>query len=161
MKVSKKTDWPKGGAEQLSGDFYAACMDENRIDALGVKPLQPMLDEVRAIKTKNDVQRTIEHLHDIGIAAPFGLFAAQDLHNPKQMIAHVTASGLGLPDRDYYLKTEKRFQKPATNTKSTSRTCSNWPARSRRNRKRLRKPSSSSKSGSPENRWTTWPCAIP
>ena len=108
-EVSKKTDWPKGSAEQLSGDFYAACMDENRIDALGIKPLQPMLDEVRAIKTKSDLQRTIEHLHDIGIAAPFGLFAAQDLHNPTQMIAHVTAGGLGLPDRDYYLKPEKRF----------------------------------------------------
>ena len=107
--VSKKTDWSKGSAEQLSGDFYAACMDDTRIDALGAKPVQPLLDEVRALKTPADVQRTIAHLHDIGIAVPFGLMPAQDLHDPTQMIAHLTAGGLGLPDRDYYLKPEKRF----------------------------------------------------
>src|SRR5689334_7420447 len=55
------------------------------------------------------VQHTIAHLHDIGIAVPFGLNAAQDLHDPTQMIAHLTAGGLGMPDRDYYLKPEARF----------------------------------------------------
>jgi len=108
-EVSKKTDWPKGGAEQLSGDFYAACMDEGQVDKLGIKPVQPLLDEVRGIKTKADVQRTIGHLHDVGVAVPFGLFAAQDLHDPTQVIAHLSAGGLGMPDRDYYLKPEKRF----------------------------------------------------
>jgi len=108
-EVSQKTDWPKGSASQLSGDFYAACMDEKQIDALGVKPAQPLLGEVRAIKTKADLQHTLEHLHDVGIAVPFGLFAAQDLHEPTQVIAHLSAGGLGMPDRDYYLKPEKRF----------------------------------------------------
>jgi endothelin-converting enzyme/putative endopeptidase len=107
--VSKKTDWPKGGAEQLSGDFYAACMDEPRVNALGIKPVQPLLDEVRALKTGADVEHTIGHLHDVGVAVPFGIFAAQDLHDPTQVIAHLTAGGLGMPDRDYYLKPEKRF----------------------------------------------------
>ena len=108
-EVSKRTDWSKGSAEQLSGDFYAACMDEGRVNALGIKPAQPLLDEIRALKTHADVQRTIVHLHDIGVAVPFGLFAAQDLHDPTQVIAHLSAGGLGLPDRDYYLKPEKRF----------------------------------------------------
>jgi len=108
-EVSKKADWPKGGAEQLSGDFYAACMDEAQVDALGIKPVQSLLDEVRGIKTKADVQRTIGHLHDVGVAVPFGLFAAQDLHDPTQVIAHLGAGGLGMPDRDYYLKPEPRF----------------------------------------------------
>jgi len=108
-EVSQKTDWPKGGAEQLSGDFYAACMDETQVNALGMKPAQPLLDEISAIKTSADLQHTIEHLHDIGIAVPFGLFAAQDLHEPTQVIAHLSAGGLGMPDRDYYLKPEKRF----------------------------------------------------
>ena len=108
-EVSQKTDWSKGSAEQLSGDFYAACMDEKQIDSLGVKPVQPLLDEIHAIKTKADLQRTLEHLHDIGIGVPFGLFAAQDLHDPTKVIAHLSAGGLGLPDRDYYLKPEKRF----------------------------------------------------
>ena len=108
-EVSKKSDWPKGSAEQLSGDFYAACMDEGQVDKLGIKPVQPLLDEVRGIKSKQDLQRTIGHLHDVGVAVPFGLFALQDLHDPTQVIAHLTSGGLGMPDRDYYLKPEPRF----------------------------------------------------
>ena len=68
-----------------------------------------MLDEIAAIKTKADLQRVIGHLHDLGLAVPFGLQAAQDLHDPTQIVAHLGAGGLGLPDRDYYLKPEKRF----------------------------------------------------
>src|SRR5262252_1298028 len=107
--LSAKKDWPSGSPEQLAGDFYAACKDEKQIDALGVKPVQPLLDEVRAIKDRAGVERMIGRLHDVGVAVPFAVFAAQDLHDPTQVIAHVTASGLGMPDRDYYLKTEKRF----------------------------------------------------
>jgi putative endopeptidase len=108
-EVSKKSDWPKSSAEQLSGDFYAACMDEGQINGLGIKPVQPLLNEVRGLKTRADVERTIAHLHDVGLSVPFGLMPAQDLHDPTQVIAHLTAGGLGLPDRDYYLKPEKRF----------------------------------------------------
>ncbi len=107
--LSRKTDWTGGSPEQLSGDFYAACMDESQVNALGLKPAQPMLDEIEAIKTKADLEHTISHLHDVGIGAPFALYAAQDLHDPTQMVADINASGLGMPDRDYYLKTEKRF----------------------------------------------------
>jgi len=108
-EVSAKTDWAKGSAEQLSGDFYAACVDDGRIDALGMKPVQTLLDEIDGIKTRADLEHAIGHLHDIGIAVPFNLVAAQDLHDPTQVIAHLSAGGLGLPDRDYYLKPEKRF----------------------------------------------------
>jgi endothelin-converting enzyme/putative endopeptidase len=107
--LSKKSDWPAGSAEQLSGDFYAACMDEAQVNAQGLKPAQPLLDEIAAIKTKADVQHAISHLHDVGIGAPFALYGAQDLHDPTQMVANIGAGGLGLPDRDYYFKTEKRF----------------------------------------------------
>ncbi|HJT99153.1 MAG TPA: M13 family metallopeptidase [Rhodanobacteraceae bacterium] len=108
-ELSAKTDWPKGSAEQLAGDFYAACMDESQIDAQGMKPLAPLFDEIGAIKTRADVEKTIMRLHDIGIAVPFGIQAQQDLHDPTIVIAHVGAGGLGMPDRDYYLKPEKRF----------------------------------------------------
>ena len=108
-EVSKRQDWPAGSPEQLSGDFYAACMDETQVNALGVKPAQPLLDEIRAIKSKADLQRVIGHLHDVGVAVPFGVAPSQDLHDPTQVIAHIGAGGLGLPDRDYYLKPEARF----------------------------------------------------
>lgn len=108
-EVSAKSDWKAGSAEQLSGDFYAACMNEGAVDALGMKPVDPMLGEVRAIKSRADVLRTIGHYHDVGINVPFGIFAMEDLHDPTQMMAHVFAGGLGMPDRDYYLKPEPRF----------------------------------------------------
>ncbi|HEV7491192.1 MAG TPA: M13 family metallopeptidase [Rhodanobacteraceae bacterium] len=107
--LSKKQDWSSGSPEQLSGDFYAACMDETHVNGLGLKPAQPQLDEVEAIKNKTDIGRVVAHLHDIGVGVPFALYAAQDLHDPTQMVANIVASGLGMPDRDYYLKTEPRF----------------------------------------------------
>ncbi len=108
-ELSAKSDWKQGSAEQLAGDFYAACMDETQVNAQGMKPVQPLLDEIGAIKTRADLEKTILHLHDIGIAVPFGIQAQQDLHDPTIVIAHVTAGGLGMPDRDYYLKPDKRF----------------------------------------------------
>jgi endothelin-converting enzyme/putative endopeptidase len=110
-EVSAKTDLPKGSVNQLVGDFYAACMDMSTINRLGNKPVQPMLDEVDAIRDRAGVQKMIQRLQDIGIAVPFGLNATPDPHNPSQVIADIEAGGLGLPDRDYYLKPEERFQK--------------------------------------------------
>ena len=108
-EVSARRDWPAGSAEQLSGDFFAACSNKAQADALGVKPVQPLLDEVGAIKTRADVQRVIAHLQGIGANVGFGFYANQDLHEPTQMVAVVDAGGLGMPDRDYYLKTEPHF----------------------------------------------------
>src|SRR5215472_13049882 len=108
--VSRRTDWPKGSVEQLIGDYYGACMDDARINKLGLSPAEPMLKEIDGMKTSDDLQRMIRRLHELGIFVPFGLFAQPDEHNPAQTIGNVFASGLGLPDRDYYLKTEQRFQ---------------------------------------------------
>jgi putative endopeptidase len=108
--VSRRTDWPKGSVEQLIGDYYGACMDDARINKLGLSPAEPMLKEIDGMKTAADLQRLIRRLQELGIFVPFGLFAQPDEHNPTQTIGNVFASGLGLPDRDYYLKTEQRFQ---------------------------------------------------
>jgi len=107
--VSRKTDWPRGSAEQLIGDFYGSCMNEARINKLGLTPAQPMLAEIDAMKTPADLQRMVQRLHALSLPAPFGLTSMPDNHNPAQVIANLYASGLGLPDRDYYLKTEQRF----------------------------------------------------
>ncbi|MGY4515797.1 M13 family metallopeptidase [Lysobacter sp. HA18] len=108
-EVSAKSDWPKGSAEQLSGDFYAACMDESRINQLGLAPAKPWLDQVSSIKTRGDLQRTVSNLHDVGIGVPFFVHSGQDLHDPERVIAYVDPGRLGMPDRDYYLKPDKRF----------------------------------------------------
>lgn len=108
-ELSAKTDWPKGSAGQLAGDFYAACMDAPRVDALGARPLRPWFDEIDAIDDTAALQVMLGKLHAAGIGVPFGVVAFEDLHAPSRTIAHVMAGGLGLPDRDYYVKTEPRF----------------------------------------------------
>ena len=109
-EVSQKTGWPAGSIEQLIGDHYASCMSETRINELGIKPLEPMLSRIDAIRSFADVQRVIGELHAMGVFVPFGLFGQSDNHNPGEVIAYVSAGGLGLPDRDYYLKPEPRFR---------------------------------------------------
>ncbi|HKW74003.1 MAG TPA: M13 family metallopeptidase [Terriglobales bacterium] len=108
--VSKKTDWPTGSVEQLIGDYYGSCMNEIRINKLGLEPARPMLKELDAMKSPADLQHMIFQLQELGVFVPFGLISQPDNHNPAQTIATVFASGLGLPDRDYYLKPEERFK---------------------------------------------------
>jgi putative endopeptidase len=109
-EVSRRQDWPRGSVEQLVGDFHASCMDETRANKLGIEPLEPLLAEIEAMKSAADVQGMIGKFHQLGIAAPFAVGSQPDYHNPTQVIADLSASGLGLPDRDYYLKPEPRFK---------------------------------------------------
>jgi putative endopeptidase len=109
-EVSASTAWPKGSVEQLVGDYYAACTDEKRADEIGTTPLQPLLGEIDGLADLAGVERMIGRFHELAIPVPFGLTASPDNHDPTQVIADVYASGLGLPDRDYYVKTEPRFQ---------------------------------------------------
>ncbi len=100
---------PKGSVDQLIGDFYGACMNEAERDRLGVKPLDPLIAEIRAMKGVSDLARMITRLQQVAIPVPFGLAAGSDNHNPTDVLAQISASGLGLPDRDYYVKPEPRF----------------------------------------------------
>ena len=108
-EVSSRSDWPKGSTEQLIGDYYSSCMDESRINKLGLTPAEPMLKQIREMKNGAELQRTILLFHEQAIFAPFGLASQPDVHDPTQTVANVFAAGLGLPDRDYYLKSEPRF----------------------------------------------------
>jgi putative endopeptidase len=107
--VSARTDWPARSVEQLIGDFYGACMDEDRVNQLGIAPLRPLLDQIAAIKDRAGVQRMIQHFHQIELPVPFQIYGGSDLHTPTDVIAFIAANGLGLPDRDYYFKPEERF----------------------------------------------------
>jgi putative endopeptidase len=108
--VVHRHDWPQGSPEQLVGDFYGACMEEKRVDQVGLEPLRPLLGEIEAARTPAQLQSVLRHLQRLGIQAPFALHSAPDLHDPAQTIADLAAAGLGLPDRDYYLKPEARFE---------------------------------------------------
>ena len=101
---------PKGSVEQLLGDFYGACSDEARVNQLGGKPLAPLLEEIGQIRDVAGVQRMIGRFHALSIPVPFALFAGSDNHKPADVIAQLAAGGLGMPDRDYYLKPDPRFK---------------------------------------------------
>jgi endothelin-converting enzyme/putative endopeptidase len=109
-EVSAVRTWPAGSPEQLIGDHYGACMDAARADALGVKPIQPLLDEIEALRDGAQLQAMLRRFHDLGFGIPFRLASTPDNHDPARVIADVAASGLGLPDRDYYFKDEPRFR---------------------------------------------------
>ena len=109
-EVSATKSWPAGSVEQLIGDHYASCMDEARIEALGLTPVQSLLAEIDGIQDVAGVQRMIGAFEEMNITAPFGVTGSPDNHDPGRVIADIYADGLGLPDRDYYLKPEPRFQ---------------------------------------------------
>ena len=105
---SKKA--PAGSTDQLIGDFYGACMDEAHINSLGLKPLQPTLARVDAIKDRNGLAMEIVELQRYAIDVPVRVNSEQDPHSPTDVIANIEVNGMGLPDRDYYLRDEPRFK---------------------------------------------------
>ncbi|HWK74545.1 MAG TPA: M13 family metallopeptidase [Povalibacter sp.] len=110
LEEAAQTKAARGSIDQLAGDFYASCMDESRIDKLGIEPLRPLLADIRKIQTREDLQRMLSRLHQINVAVPFLIYGDSDDRNPNEVIVQIYAAGLGLPDRDYYVKTEARFQ---------------------------------------------------
>ncbi len=99
-----------GSGFRLIGDFYAACMDTASVDARGAKPLEPGLKRIAAITNRSGLERELAQLHREGINAGFSFSPGQDPDNPGQVIATIFAGGLGLPDRDYYIKDDEKSQ---------------------------------------------------
>ena len=104
------TSAPKGSTEQIIGDYYGACIDESHVNARGMEPLKPWFARIDAAKDMAELQRVMADMHDILVTDPFVLGGQQDPHKPEWVLADIGASGLGLPDRDYYLKPEPRFK---------------------------------------------------
>jgi putative endopeptidase len=98
--------------QQKVGDYFAACMDTAAIDARGLKPVEPALARIDALKTRQELIAAITELHH---AYPgsffFGSGTGQDAMDSSLMIVELGAGGLGLPDRDYYLKTDPKSVK--------------------------------------------------
>ena len=65
--VSSRTDWKRGTVDQLVGDYYGACMDEKKVDELGFTPAMPLLKQIDAVSSQQDLQGVILKLHGLGI----------------------------------------------------------------------------------------------
>jgi len=93
--------------QQKVGDYFGACMNTSAIDAAGIKPIQPALAQIDALKTREALIAALTTLHHNEPGSFFfGSGTEQDAANSSLMIVGLGAGGLGLPDRDYYLKTD-------------------------------------------------------
>ncbi len=93
-----------GSDAQRIGDFYASFMDEPRLETLGVTPLAPTLAKIAALKDKAELPALFAELSFIGIGLPYDVGIDQDARDSTKYAALISQGGLGLPDRDYYLK---------------------------------------------------------
>jgi putative endopeptidase len=91
------------------GDLYASFMDEPRIEREGVKPLQPELDAIAAIKSITELGAVMAHLDRLGVGTPIGMYIAPDAKRSTQYALYLSQDGLGLPDRDYYLSKDAKL----------------------------------------------------
>lgn len=94
--------------EQEIGDFYSSCMNEKEIDSGGITPIAGILEGIEKMSSKQALVSEIARLHREGIRALFGFFVRPDAKNSNDQIANVDQGGLGLPDRDFYLRTDPK-----------------------------------------------------
>ena len=91
-------------------DLYASYMNEDQLEALGLKPLQSEFAAIDAIKDLNAIPALMAHMGEIGAGAPFGLEVNLDARNSAQYAVILHQGGLGMPDRDYYLNDDAKLK---------------------------------------------------
>jgi endothelin-converting enzyme/putative endopeptidase len=96
--------------EQKIGDFYSSCMDEAAIERRGVAPLKPELERIAALKSKADLAELLAQLHLMNANAFFNYGSDQDFKDATTIIAEADQGGLGLPERDYYTRTDAKAE---------------------------------------------------
>jgi len=97
-----------GTVGQKIADFYNTGMDTARIESEGLSPVQPLFDQISAIQTKDDVMKVVADFHVKGIDPLFSFFSDADQKNSTMVVAYLFQGGLGMPDRDYYMKDDQR-----------------------------------------------------
>ena len=113
-QTSNRTDY-----EQKIGDYWAACMDESGIESAGTRDLKPELERIDQMKSKSQLADQVAHLHMIipgawqgddnqTRAALLGFAQQQDFDDATKVIAGIDQGGLGLPNRDFYLKDDAK-----------------------------------------------------
>ncbi len=111
-RAAKTKADPKTAPElQKVGDYYASGMDEKTIEAMRTKPLQDELGKIDMMKDRQDVLKEIAHLHTSGVNALFNFGSGQDDKDSTREISQAVQGGLGMPDRDYYTKTDDDSKK--------------------------------------------------
>ncbi len=110
LEAAAKPTASRTANEQKIGDFYHACMDESAVERSGAKPIQSALETIAQLRSTADIAAFVADEHTLGFESGmlFGFGSNQDFENSSQVIAFAAAGGLGLPDRDYYTKTDAK-----------------------------------------------------
>ncbi len=110
--VARRSNKP-GSIEQKVADYYSSYLDTAKIDQLGLKPFEADLAAIAAINTHEDFARVIG-APGMPANSPIGLFIGLDEKDPDRYALNVVQAGLGMPDRDYYLKADAKFAETRT-----------------------------------------------
>lgn len=116
LESAAKPDPSLDATKQKVGDYYAACMDESGIEKAGIGPLRPELERIANLRSKEELADLVvsmqpakeNYLRQETVLFDFG--SLQDFKDSTQVIAVADQGGLGLPDRDYYLKDDEKSQ---------------------------------------------------
>ena len=113
LKVLKKagadvTLYPEGTDQRKAADFYSIGMDSLLAERAGIEPIRPYLDKINSITDKSGIQAYLAEDIMTGGGAFFGLSIIPDLKNSKKVAVYIDAGGVGLPERDYYLKADEK-----------------------------------------------------
>ncbi len=106
--LEKSAESPNNAIAKQLGDYYASCMDEKGIEAKGAEPLQAVLKRIAGLKSVADLPTEVARLHYLGANVFFGFGSGQDYKDSTEVTAQADQAGLGLPERDYYLKTDPK-----------------------------------------------------
>jgi len=109
LEDAARSNAPAGSEERKVGDLYASFLDSARVEALGVTPLQGELARIAALRSPAELPAMFAHLARIGIARPFSAGVSADPKKSSTNAVQIGQSGLGLPDRDYYLMSDARM----------------------------------------------------
>ena len=110
LQEAEKSNAAEGSNEQKTGDFYFTGMDTIKIEKSGYSPIQPEIDKINSIKTKNDLFETAAMLHRKGVSVMFDIFVDQDAKSSQQYALYLWQGGLGLPNREYYFREDARTE---------------------------------------------------
>jgi len=105
------SDAPKGSLAQQTGDLYISAMDSSGIEKKGWLPAKPELDSISAVKDKSALLHEIGNEHKFNHSPFFAFTVTPDDRNSQLDVAHFDQGGLGLPNRDYYFKTDSSAKK--------------------------------------------------
>jgi len=110
IEESSKSNIAKGSDEQKVGDLYHSFMDIDTRNTIGIKPLEKHFNAIDAVKNRTQLATLMSRLTLLGYGGPFGIYQYVDFKNPDTYMMFSWQSGLGLLDREYYLKDDKKSE---------------------------------------------------